>query len=155
MKTIMTIIAVLTLSLCSLVAAEINVGDLNPKNVIGRLGKSLGTRMTIAGRLAEGVLMVNPLKLSEINGQPVTSNVVIEIRSNLNIEQGVDYRFEGYESGAFEGGAQVGFHFRSFFVVIAGMKSSTNPHLPPIRPGEVPRQPTPSTPTPGDYEPSK
>ena len=65
MKTTISILAVLALSLCSLAIAETNIRDLNPPvKVTGCLGKPLGTRMTIAGVFAEHAMLANPLAVS-------------------------------------------------------------------------------------------
>ncbi len=125
MKTIISIFAVLTLSIGPLVLAETSVRDLNPPaRVSGVLRKPLGTRMIITGILAERVMLVYPLAVSQIDGQVIKDKVSIEIRGKPQIKQGVNYRLEGYESGGFSGPpswlspeAQQPFQYHSFFIV--------------------------------------
>ena len=125
MRTIITLCSVLTLCLCSLVTAETNVRDLNPPaRIIGCLGKPLGTRMTIDGVLAERVMLINPLTVSEIDGHMLKEPVSIQIQGKVKIQKGTRYRLEGYETGEFanppswlEPGAQQYFSFYSVFVV--------------------------------------
>ncbi len=125
MKTTISAVTALTFLLCSAAIAQTSVRDLNPPSkVTGCMGKPLGTRVTIAGALAERTMLVNALTVSEIDGQPVKDAVSLEIRGNLRIQKGVRYRLEGYESGEFSAApewvapaAQQPFQFRSYFVV--------------------------------------
>ena len=127
MRTTIAIFAILTLSLCSLATADTSVSDLNPPSrVKGRLGKPLGSRLVIEGGLAERVMMGNPLLVSVVDGEALKQPVAIEIQAKVQFEKGKQYRFEGYESGAFGsspdwtvGGRvpQQLFQFDSFFVV--------------------------------------
>jgi hypothetical protein len=112
---------------------NINVNDLHPGNVKGRLGKPLGSRTIIAGHFAAGYLLNNPLKVTEIDGTAAKNDIVLSIRSYLKskeieLKEGVSYRFEGYESGEFGSppewigqGAQQPFQFYSIFVVTSVM----------------------------------
>ena len=125
MKTIIVLCSALGLWLCGPAIAETHVDDLTAAKVIGHLGKSLGSRVTIEGTLHEGGMIVNPLRLSSIDGRPTNDEVVvIEIRGKPQIQKGVHYHLEGYEAGAFSGqpswsapGAQQPFLFRSYFIV--------------------------------------
>ena len=127
MKTTISIIAILTLSLCSLTLAETSVRDLNPPSrVTGSLGKPVGSRMVIEGVMAERVKLGNPLLVSAVDGKPIKEAAAIEIRGKVQVQKGTQYRLEGYESGAFSGppdwsagvsAPQQPFHFHSFFVV--------------------------------------
>lgn len=127
MKTFISIFVFFTLSLCSTVSAETSVGALNPPmKVTGVLGKPLGSRLVIEGVLAERVMLGNPLLVSRVDSKPLKEAVAIEIQGKVQIQKGTQYRFEGYESGAFigppdwtvgEGRPQQTFQFHSFFVI--------------------------------------
>jgi len=127
MRTTISIIALLTLSVCSLTRAETSVRDLNPPaKVTGSLGQPLGSRLVVEGVRAERVMMGNPLLISVVDGKALKHPVAIEIHGKVQIEPGKQYRLEGYESGAFdsspdwtvgEGVPQQPFQFYSFFVV--------------------------------------
>ena len=111
------------ISACALAGPAVSVNDLQPSNVKGRLGKPLGTRITIEGHYTPAMLS-NPLKVTQIDGTAATNNIVISIRSKIQMKKGVTYRFEGYESGEFGSSpgwlspdAQQPFQFYSFFVV--------------------------------------
>jgi hypothetical protein len=127
MRTTISIITVLTLSLFSLTLAETSVRDLNPPSkVSGSLGKPLGSRMVIEGVMAERVMLGNPLLVSAVDGKPIKEAVAIEINGKVQVQKGTQYRLEGYESGAFSGPPdwtvgdsvpQQPFQFHSFFVV--------------------------------------
>lgn len=101
------------------------MSDLNPPSrIAGRLGKPLGTRITITGVLAGQVMLSNPLALSEIDGKTLKQPISIEIRGKPQIQKDTLYRLEGYEAGEFSGApswlgpdVQQPFQFRSFFVV--------------------------------------
>jgi hypothetical protein len=143
MKSVLTLWFLLTLCLDSLAHAQgqgidsnaapaftpqramgvVHVGDLFPGRVIGVLGKPLGTRTTIDGVRAEGVMLSNPLAVSAIDGRAVKGPFYLEIRGAV-LQNGVQNRLEGYESGEFSGppswsapGAQQPFQYRVFFVV--------------------------------------
>ena len=132
MKIFVPLIAALALSGCALVQPEINVRDLNPpENVIGRLGKPLGTRVVIEGVLAEYALLSNPLLVTKVDGQLVKQRVVLSVRDKPQIEHAMLYRLEGFESGAYasypawiEPQMQQPFHFYSYFVVTKVIASS-------------------------------
>lgn len=119
MKTIIT----LCLCLCGLARAA-HVDDLGA-HVTGYFGKPLGTRIIIEGTQHEGGMIPNPLRVSSIDGRPISDEVmVIEIRGKLQLQKGVHYHLEGYESGEFSGTpswvareAQQPFRFHTFFVV--------------------------------------
>jgi hypothetical protein len=103
--------------------AEINAQDLSPARVIGVLGKPLGTRTTIDGVRAEGIMLPSPFAVSGVDGRAVKGPFYVEIRSAV-LQKATRYRLEGYESGEFAGppawsapGAQQPFQYRSFFVV--------------------------------------
>ncbi len=128
MKRIIILYSAITLCLCPLAMAETKVSDLNPPKVIGRLSKPIGTRMVIEGVFTEPVNVDNPLNVLAVDGQALKQPVRIEIRGKVTIQRGMSYRFEGYESGGFEGTPewvgheQVSFGFHSFFVVITVME---------------------------------
>lgn len=129
MKFVFPLYAALALCLCSFAADGLKVTDLNPGKITGRLGKPLGTLITIEGVQAEFAMDANPLAVSAMDGQPLKDKINIEIRGrgkakDVELKKGVTYRFEGYESGEFAGppgwlnpGAQGPFQFHSFFVV--------------------------------------
>ena len=101
----------------------ISVRELSPVRIIGFLGKPLGTRTTISGVLAEGVKVSFPLAVSGIDGHPTKGPFYIEVRG-VQLQKGMRFRLEGYESGEFAGPppwsapwAQQPFQYRSFFVV--------------------------------------
>ena len=113
---------------CASAEPSISVTDLQPYNVKGLLGKPLGSRTIIAGHYVLAMLS-NPIRVTEIDGVAVTNGLKISINSKagskeINIEKGVFYRFEGYESGGFGSSpgwltpdAQQPFQFYSVFVV--------------------------------------
>jgi len=70
---------------CSLLEkAAINVRDLNPPaNVVGVLGKPLGTRMVIEGVQPE-VMPTNPLNVSVIDGLKLKNSVTITIQEKFS-----------------------------------------------------------------------
>lgn len=116
------------ISACALAGPAISVTDLQPSNVKGRLGKPLGTRMTIEGH-STSAKFSNALKVTRIDGSAVTNNLVIAIQSKIQIRGGFAYRFEGYESGQFGSHpewlsphVQQPFQFYSFFVVTASLE---------------------------------
>ena len=126
MRTHINLCLILILGLSSVARAETRVEDLNPpSNVKGLLGKPLGTRVIIYGILAEGAKDGNSLAVSEVDGQKLASPINIMIRSGISIQKGVQYRFEGIESGMFFGNAPdkrrdndpSPFRFVSFFEV--------------------------------------
>ncbi len=103
--------------------AEINVRDLSPGKVIGVLGKPLGSRTTIDGVRAEGIMLPSPFAVSGLDGRAVKGPFYVEIRGAV-LQKATQYRLEGYESGEFAGppawsapGAQQFLQYRSFFVV--------------------------------------
>ncbi len=126
MRTITVIIAFVTLFV-SLAIAETSVRDLNPPaRVTGSLGKPLGTRLVIEGVLGGLGMLGNPLLVGAVDGEPLKHPVAISIRGKVQIQKGMKYSLEGYESGTFDGPpdwtdgastAQQPFQFRSFFVV--------------------------------------
>lgn len=103
---------------------QINAKEIAPGRIIGFLGKPLGTRTTIDGVLADGVMLANGLAISGIDGHAIDNDSrYMEVRG-MRLEKGVRYRLEGYESGEFAGlpgwsnpGAQQPFQYHSFFVV--------------------------------------
>ena len=105
-------------------AADINVSDLMA-GITGRLSQPLGRRIVIEGDSPDQVLVAdNSLGVSSIDGKALKQRVYIEIRGKIRIEKKKHYRFEGYESGEFNGppvwlepDAQQNFQFYSFFVV--------------------------------------
>jgi hypothetical protein len=106
-----------------IVANSLAVTDLNPSEVIGRLGKPLGEREVVVGSFGGNNMLANPLAISEVNGATLKP-VTFEIRGDVKIEKGVTYHLEGYESGEFSGtpdcigpGVQQSFQFHNFFVV--------------------------------------
>jgi len=124
MKQSLPLFVAVALCVCPLTKAATDVRDLNPQGIIGRLGKPLGTRLTIDGVLAKQVMLTNPLAVSKVAGQTLKETVSIEIRGRVQIQKDVEYRLEGYEAGEFSGappwlgpGVQQPFQFRSFFVV--------------------------------------
>lgn len=124
MRNSILLLALLTAGLFSATAAEVRVENLHPANVIGLLGKPLGTRRVVSGVLAENVLLANPLAVTEVDGSLLKHFTSIEVRGKVQIRKGIRYRLEGYESGEFSGPpdwvapqAQQPFQFRSFFVV--------------------------------------
>lgn len=130
------LICILQLIICFSVfqtsGADTRVSELRPHNIIGVLGKPLGTRTVISGIGAVGM---NPtLKISEIDGRSITNAVTLAIRGRLDLEKGNHYKFEGYESGGFEGiptwvapNAQQGFTFHSFSIVTKVIEHGSKP----------------------------
>lgn len=102
---------------------QIQVSDL--PTVIGRLGKPLGDRIVIAGvPSSKAILVANPFDVSEIDGKAAAKLITIELRGRVTLQSGTHYKFEGYESGGFEGDptwlnskVQQPFGFRSFFII--------------------------------------
>jgi hypothetical protein len=104
---------------------QIHVTDLQAKPVVGRLGKSLGSHVVIAGTQAtKAAMLPNAFDVVQIDSHAATNVVTIEIRGNVTVQPGTHYKLEGYESGGFESSpmwlnpeVQQPFQFRSFFVV--------------------------------------
>ena len=123
------------LCFCTPAKAETHVRNLNPPaKIAGLLGKPLGTRMIIDGRMADREMLANPLVVSEVDGLALKEPVSIEIRGKVQIQKGTRYRLEGYESGEFAGspswlapGAQQPFQFNSVFVVTDEFPISSTP----------------------------
>ncbi len=127
MKNLVTICIATALFFSWTAVADISVDDLSlASRVIGRLGQPLGSRLVIEGVRAERLKLQNPLQVTIVNGEALTRAVPIRINHEIEIQEGVIYRFEGYESGAFEGAPvwdpkdplpAMTFQFHSFFVV--------------------------------------
>jgi hypothetical protein len=105
---------------------ETSVRDLNPPDrVVGCLGKRLGSRLVIDG-VSVSEMGGDGLRVTAVNGRPLKQPVWVGVRGDARIEEGKQYRLEGYESGAFGGPpdwtagnnpAQQPFQFYYFFVV--------------------------------------
>jgi hypothetical protein len=105
---------------------ETGVRDLNPPDrVVGCLGKPLGSRLAIEG-VSVGEMGGEGLRVTAVNGRPLKRPVWVGVRGDARIEEGKQYRLEGYESGAFGGPPdwtagnsppQQPFQFYYFFVV--------------------------------------
>ena len=68
-------------------------------NIIGSLGKPLGTWIRIEGKAPEKPLMMSsPLVVSRVNGVKLTTPVTIEVHCDGKLEKGKTYNFRGYES---------------------------------------------------------
>lgn len=118
-------------TMTTVAAANISVGDLSfPENVIGRLGKPLGTQTILVGGYPPRPTMGLPLAVSAIDDKPLDKPIGIFLEgrngesSGVKIERGKVYRLEGYESGRFASepmwlnhSEQQPFQFYSFFVV--------------------------------------
>ena len=76
----------------------INVSQFRDKIPIGLLGKPLGTRTTIEGSPAK----FNAYAITRVDDRALPETVFMELHRAKGIKQGVRYKFEGYESGAFE-----------------------------------------------------
>jgi hypothetical protein len=111
---------------------DIKASELTPHQVIGVLGKPLGTRIVISG--VETVGMAPSLRVTETDGRAITNAVTIVVKGSLKLQKGIHYKLEGYESGAFEGlpgwvapNAQQFFSFHSFFIVTKILEPANKP----------------------------
>ena len=103
---------------------DIPVSDLlQVENIIGVLGKPLGTRTVITG-VEHPTLLPNPLAVAQVDGHALPNGAIIEVRGNVKLREGVRYRLEGYEAGEFTGSPmwlhpniQQPFQYRPYFVV--------------------------------------
>jgi hypothetical protein len=104
-------------------AAFVPVEQLRYQNVTGLLGKPLGSK-TIVDAVFENPTMIDPgLHISKVDGRSLASIVYIEPLGK-DLKQGIHYKLEGYETGAFEGnpdwcsrGEQESFHYEAKFVL--------------------------------------
>jgi hypothetical protein len=80
----------------------------------------------IEGTLAERVMLANPLAITHVDGRALPEVVGMELTGGVapKIEKTVNYKLEGYESGAFDGPpswlapqAQQPFQYHPTFVV--------------------------------------
>src|SRR5689334_6623728 len=69
---------------------------------VGLLDKMLGTRTVVEGMRAEKAKIANPLMVTKVDGRALSKTVILELRE-FELKPGEHYKFEGYESGAFEG----------------------------------------------------
>jgi hypothetical protein len=111
---------------------QVNWSDLNRgTDIIGSLGKRLGTYVTISGKATgKPVMMSNPLEVDHVNGVELTAPVLIEIECEQKLKAGESYRLRGYETGAMVStptdaqnpsapGPQVDYHFAVWFVDVS------------------------------------
>ncbi len=126
-----TLVAISRTAICG----DPTITDLKNGMPIGALGKPLGTRIVLTGTSPEHpMLMSNPLEVSEIDGKHTASLFHIEIRGDVKIKKGVNYRLEGYEAGEFSGDPmwfnpqiQQPFQYRVFFVVTRIIEPAIKP----------------------------
>ena len=101
----------------------ISVSQLLGRRPIGLLGKPLGERVTIQGRMVEHSMLANAVAIEKVGDDSVKQAVKIEV-TGVEIKKGIHYQLEGYESGAFVGNpewlnpnVQQPFQYRPSFVV--------------------------------------
>lgn len=98
------------------------VSDILLKPPMGLLGEPLGTRLMVEGEKGMPALLRNHITIDSVDGD------VIDVRAievdGADIQEGVRYTLEGYESGGFSGpprwlapAVQQPFQYRPRFVV--------------------------------------
>ena len=98
---------------------------LQERQIIGLLGKPLGSKVTVEGTRPKNALLENPLAVTKVDGQPLQEIVRLEVKHSAELKVGTRYTLEGYESGGFAGDPewvnarlQQPFQYRPTFVVI-------------------------------------
>jgi hypothetical protein len=78
--------------------------DLHPDMILGSLGQSLGTYITIDGTMPDRAMMLsNPFSVDTVNGKELKDPIIIELHGIDNLKSKVRYHFRGYESGGMNG----------------------------------------------------
>lgn len=147
MKKVLIFASVLVFLVCAVISAnaQISIYDLNPSNVIGSLGKPLGTIVTIEGTVVgddytqlkedSGETL---LKIEKVDGKKLNKAVVLHVQIipivSVKIPQkGTKFKLAGYETGGFIGipegafkyipqATTCGFQFEVYFEVIKDLK---------------------------------
>ncbi len=125
-----SVLAPMAVSLWPSVAAEpekpIRISELIVARPIGLLGNRLGKRIVVEGTLAKRVMLANPIAITRVDDRALADVVNIEVTGDkaLKLENNINYKLEGYESGAFGGypgwlapEAQQPFQYHASFVV--------------------------------------
>jgi len=81
---------------------QVTVAELqNGTDIIGSLGKRLGTYVKIEGKAPVKTGMLSkPLEVDMIDGKKLDPPVLIEIQTGKELQGGDRYSFRGYETGA-------------------------------------------------------
>lgn len=83
----------------------IHISEFRYQLPIGTLGAKLGDRLVIEGHYPiRPVMMGNPIFVEMIDGEKLSSPILISViglTDKFRIEQGIQYKLEGYESGRF------------------------------------------------------
>jgi hypothetical protein len=94
------IVAIASLLYCSFALAESQQVKWDEVQIIGSLGKPLGTYIRIEGVVPDKeIMMSNPIEVRKVNGVELSSPVLIEMHCEGKLEKGKHYVFRGYESG--------------------------------------------------------
>ena len=111
------------LSAPSAPVATISVEQLYSSNIIGILGKPLGSKMIVDAVCEDRTMLAAPLHITKVDGRSLPSVVDIEPLGK-DLKHGIHYKLEGYESGAFVGDPdwyqptdQALYHYEPEFVV--------------------------------------
>jgi len=104
MKTsILRICAIASLICCSVALADSKQVKWDEAEIIGSLGKPLGTWIRIEGSVpSKPIMMSNPFEVRKVNGVELTTPVLIEMKCDGKLKPGERYVFRGYETGAME-----------------------------------------------------
>jgi len=148
MKALIAAAAVFSLSLCPPAFSGTSLRDLPPSKIIGTLGKPLGERMIIEGVSAERAKNPNSLRVSSVDGEPLESPIMIEVKGDVQLSEGTRFRLEGYESCYIAGVPawtvkypecrQTIYGFRGLFVVTQIVESQADEHAQPDAAHEPP-----------------
>jgi hypothetical protein len=131
-------VIVLTICLAKLIArGQANHGPVYVSKMqlfpppIGLLGKRLGAKIVIEGKMATRVLLSNPIAVERVDGNPLSHPLALTVL-RFTLQPTVTYRFEGYETGSFEGPpqwlrphAQQPFQYYSEFIVTRILEPAT------------------------------
>lgn len=97
---LLRIFAVATLLCCSFALAESQQAKWDEVEIIGSLGKPLGTYIRIEAVVPDkDIMMSNPIEVRKVNGVELTTPVLIEMHCEGKLQKGKHYVFRGYESG--------------------------------------------------------
>jgi hypothetical protein len=100
---ILRMCAIASLIFCSVALAESKQAKWDDVEIIGSLGKPLGTWIRIEGVVpSKAVMMANPFEVRKVNGVELTTPVLIEMKCDGKLKPGGRYVFRGYETGAME-----------------------------------------------------
>jgi hypothetical protein len=97
---------------------SIDLKELQESDIIGHLGHPLGDIITIEGTIVEDPSKVSKvyeghtlLRVRAVNGRKLATNVVLLLSGGKEPKGGTEFKYVGYETGAFTGTPEKSFEY--------------------------------------------